>query len=73
MVNREKEDSIRFINAAWQGLQANNIARISVLLSEKLGQETNGITVSRYCASGLDAAELAQTLPPSTRLQPCPA
>ncbi|HEU4656633.1 MAG TPA: acetyl-CoA C-acyltransferase [Capillimicrobium sp.] len=38
-----------------QGLQANNIARIAVLLSEKLGQETNGVTVSRYCASGLDA------------------
>ena len=29
-----------------QGLQANNIARIAVLLSEKLGQETNGVTVS---------------------------
>ena len=26
-----------------QGLQANNIARIAVLLSDKLGQETNGI------------------------------
>src|SRR6478735_7798169 len=38
-----------------QGLQANNIARIAVLLSEKLGQETNGSTVSGYCASGLDA------------------
>jgi acetyl-CoA C-acetyltransferase len=38
-----------------QGLQANNIARIAVLLSSKLGQETNGSTVSRYCASGLDA------------------
>jgi acetyl-CoA C-acetyltransferase len=38
-----------------QGLQANNIARIAVLLSGKLGQETNGSTVSRYCASGLDA------------------
>ncbi|HET6506579.1 MAG TPA: acetyl-CoA C-acyltransferase [Baekduia sp.] len=38
-----------------QGLQANNIARIAVLLSDKLGQETNGSTVSRYCASGLDA------------------
>jgi len=38
-----------------QGLQANNIARIAVLLSEKLGQNTNGLTVSRYCASGLDA------------------
>ena len=38
-----------------QGLQANNIARIAVLLSEKLTQTTNGLTVSRYCASGLDA------------------
>jgi acetyl-CoA C-acetyltransferase len=38
-----------------QGLQANNIARIAVLLSEKLSQETTGVTVSRYCASGLDA------------------
>lgn len=38
-----------------QGLQANNIARIAVLLSGKLGQSTNGSTVSRYCASGLDA------------------
>jgi acetyl-CoA C-acetyltransferase len=42
-----------------QGLQANNIGRISVLLSEKLGQETNGITLSRYCASGLDAIRSA--------------
>ena len=42
-----------------QGLQANNIARIAVLLSEKLGQETNGLTVSRYCASGLDAIRIA--------------
>jgi acetyl-CoA C-acetyltransferase len=38
-----------------QGLQANNIARIAVLLSDKLGQTTNGSTISRYCASGLDA------------------
>jgi acetyl-CoA C-acetyltransferase len=38
-----------------QGLQANNIARIAVLLSDKLTQTTNGSTVSRYCASGLDA------------------
>lgn len=38
-----------------QGLQANNIARIAVLLSGKLEQTTNGHTVSRYCASGLDA------------------
>ena len=38
-----------------QGLQAFNIARIIVLLSEKLPQEVNGVTVSRYCASSLDA------------------
>jgi acetyl-CoA C-acetyltransferase len=38
-----------------QGLQAFNIARIIVLLSEKLSQETNGVTISRYCASSLDA------------------
>ena len=42
-----------------QGLQANNIGRIAVLLSDKLGQETNGSTVSRYCASGLDAIRAA--------------
>jgi len=42
-----------------QGLQANNIARIAVLLSDKLTQTTNGSTVSRYCASGLDAIKLA--------------
>ena len=38
-----------------QGLQAFNIARIVVLLSEKLSQETTGTTISRYCASSLDA------------------
>src|SRR3954453_8646375 len=42
-----------------QGLQANNIARIAVLLSDKLGQQTNGSTISRYCASGLDAIRVA--------------
>jgi acetyl-CoA C-acetyltransferase len=42
-----------------QGLQANNIARIAVLLSDKLGQTTNGSTISRYCASGLDAIRSA--------------
>jgi acetyl-CoA C-acetyltransferase len=42
-----------------QGLQANNIGRIAVLLSDKLGQQTNGSTVSRYCASGLDAIKIA--------------
>jgi acetyl-CoA C-acetyltransferase len=38
-----------------QGLQAFNIARIVVLLSEKLPQTVNGVTFSRYCASSLDA------------------
>ena len=38
-----------------QGLQAFNIARIAVLLSERLTQETTGTTISRYCASSLDA------------------
>jgi acetyl-CoA C-acetyltransferase len=38
-----------------QGLQGFNIARILVLLSEKLTQETTGTTISRYCASSLDA------------------
>jgi acetyl-CoA C-acetyltransferase len=42
-----------------QGLQANNIARIAVLLSDKLTQTTNGSTISRYCASGLDAIRSA--------------
>ena len=38
-----------------QGLQAFNIARIIVLLSERLPQAVNGVTMSRYCASSLDA------------------
>ncbi|MDX6623782.1 MAG: acetyl-CoA C-acetyltransferase [Solirubrobacterales bacterium] len=38
-----------------QGLQAFNIARIISLLSEKLPQEVNGVTMSRYCASSLDS------------------
>src|SRR3954464_1740082 len=38
-----------------QGLQAFNLARIVSLLSEKLPQEVNGVTVSRYCSSSLDA------------------
>ncbi|HYX78104.1 MAG TPA: beta-ketoacyl synthase N-terminal-like domain-containing protein, partial [Solirubrobacterales bacterium] len=38
-----------------QGLQAFNIARIIVLLSEHLPQSVNGVTVSRYCSSSLDA------------------
>jgi acetyl-CoA C-acetyltransferase len=38
-----------------QGLQAFNIARIMVLLSEKLPDSTGGVTISRYCASSLEA------------------
>src|SRR5215213_4313125 len=38
-----------------QGLQAFNVARIISLLSEKLPQEVNGVTMSRYCASSLDS------------------
>src|SRR3954466_14523646 len=38
-----------------QGLQSFNLARIISLLSEKLPQEVNGLTVSRYCSSSLDA------------------
>jgi acetyl-CoA C-acetyltransferase len=42
-----------------QGLQANNIARIAVLLSDSLSEHTNGSTISRYCSSGLDAIRIA--------------
>jgi acetyl-CoA C-acetyltransferase len=38
-----------------QGLQAFNLARIISLLSEKLPETVNGVTVSRYCSSSLDA------------------
>lgn len=38
-----------------QGLQGFNIARIMVMLSENLPETTTGVTVSRYCASSLDA------------------
>jgi acetyl-CoA C-acetyltransferase len=38
-----------------QGLQAFNIGRITVLLSEKLPETVNGVTMSRYCASSLDS------------------
>jgi acetyl-CoA C-acetyltransferase len=42
-----------------QGLQAFNIGRIMVLLSEKLPVSVNGVTVSRYCASSLEAIRQA--------------
>ena len=38
-----------------QGKQAYNLARILVLLSDQLTQATTGVTMSRYCASSLDA------------------
>src|SRR5262245_26231680 len=42
-----------------QGLEAFNIGRIISLLSEKLPQEVNGVTVSRYCSSSPDAIRRA--------------
>jgi acetyl-CoA C-acetyltransferase len=42
-----------------QGLQAFNIGRIIVLLSEKLPDTVNGVTISRYCASSLEAIRQA--------------
>ncbi len=38
-----------------QGLQAFNVARIMSILSANLPETTTGVTVSRYCASSLDA------------------
>jgi acetyl-CoA C-acetyltransferase len=38
-----------------QGLQAFNVARIVSLLSERLPETVTGVTISRYCASSLDA------------------
>jgi acetyl-CoA C-acetyltransferase len=42
-----------------QGLQGFNLARIVVLLSEKLPLSVNGATVSRYCASSLETVRQA--------------
>ena len=42
-----------------QGLQGFNLARIIVLLSEKLPMGVNGATVSRYCASSLESIRQA--------------
>jgi acetyl-CoA C-acetyltransferase len=42
-----------------QGLQAFNIGRITVLLSDKLPDSVNGSTISRYCASSLEAIRIA--------------
>jgi acetyl-CoA C-acetyltransferase len=38
-----------------QGLQGFNVGRIVSLLSEKLPQTVNGVTIARYCSSSLDA------------------
>jgi acetyl-CoA C-acetyltransferase len=42
-----------------QGLQGFNLARIMVLLSEKLPIGVNGATISRYCASSLESIRQA--------------
>jgi acetyl-CoA C-acetyltransferase len=42
-----------------QGLQAFNIGRIVVLLSERLPMSVNGSTISRYCASSLESIRQA--------------
>jgi acetyl-CoA C-acetyltransferase len=42
-----------------QGLQGFNIGRILVLLSDKLPETVNGVTISRYCASSLEAIRQA--------------
>jgi acetyl-CoA C-acetyltransferase len=42
-----------------QGLQAFNLARIMVLLSQKLPTGVNGATISRYCASSLESIRQA--------------
>jgi acetyl-CoA C-acetyltransferase len=42
-----------------QGEQAYNIGRITVLLSEKLPAGVTGATISRYCASSLNAISIA--------------
>jgi acetyl-CoA C-acetyltransferase len=42
-----------------QGLQAFNLGRIIVLLSERLPTSVNGATISRYCASSLESIRQA--------------
>ena len=42
-----------------QGLQGFNLGRIVALLSERLPLQTNGVTVSRYCASSLESIRQA--------------
>ena len=45
-VNREKEDSIRFINAAWQGLQANQVT--AQTFTAKVNIEYSGSDGKKY-------------------------
>ncbi|MGI8726350.1 MAG: acetyl-CoA C-acyltransferase [Solirubrobacterales bacterium] len=42
-----------------QGKQAFNLANVIAILSQKLPETTTGVTVSRYCASSLDAVRHA--------------
>jgi acetyl-CoA C-acetyltransferase len=42
-----------------QGLQGFNLGRIVALLTERLPVGTNGVTVSRYCASSLESIRQA--------------
>jgi acetyl-CoA C-acetyltransferase len=42
-----------------QGLHGFNLGRIIALLSERLPLETNGTTISRYCASSLESIRQA--------------
>jgi acetyl-CoA C-acetyltransferase len=42
-----------------QGVQAYNIGRIAVLLSETLPDTVTGSTIARYCASSLNAIRIA--------------
>ena len=42
-----------------QGMQAYNIGRIAVLLSETLPDSVTGSTIARYCASSLNAIRIA--------------
>jgi acetyl-CoA C-acetyltransferase len=42
-----------------QGEQAYNIGRIASLLSEKLPDSVTGATIARYCASSLNAIQIA--------------
>src|SRR3954453_18427281 len=54
-VDRATIEDLFWRSATPQGRQPFNLARITSLLSENLPQEVNGLTVSRYCSSSLDA------------------